>query len=279
MLEQNYIKRQAKEHDGFRRFAIKQAQRVHQIDMRMRLGILHDPEAQQRMHEREHRAAEERKRKQELSTVRTEAEQKKFEEEQARGEKDGPERKEKPVKVKIRPLSEGKAIELGANFFSEAFIFAVAAGLIIWDTWRSRKKESARRDDIAERLGDLEAEVERLRSKYEPHLEPLDVKPKITTYAWYNPSGWFTRSEPVKAEGEEGASSIAGNVPIANPEKSIQPTPVSALAQETDQEFPTKDRKASEQTSAKSLKAEANSTPQSAHERTSQAQPGIEKGR
>lgn len=31
----NYIKRQAKEHEAFRRFAVNQAQRVHRIDMRM----------------------------------------------------------------------------------------------------------------------------------------------------------------------------------------------------------------------------------------------------
>lgn len=247
--------------------------------MRMRLGILHDPEAQQRMHEREQRAAEERKRKQEIPTVRTEEEQKKFEEEQARGEKDAPEKKDKPAKVKIRPLSESKAIELGANFFSEAFIFAVAAGLIVWDTWRSRKKESARRDDVAERLADLEAEVERLRSKYEPHLEPLDVKPKITTYAWYNPSGWFTRTEPVKAEGEEGVSSIAGNVPNVNPEKSVQPTLIPALAKEMHEGFPAKDRKAPEPTSTDNMKAEADSNPKSANDRAGQAQLGIKRDR
>jgi hypothetical protein len=34
----NYIKRQAKEHDAFRRFAVNQAQRVHRIDMRMVCG-------------------------------------------------------------------------------------------------------------------------------------------------------------------------------------------------------------------------------------------------
>ncbi|EME79572.1 uncharacterized protein MYCFIDRAFT_23654, partial [Pseudocercospora fijiensis CIRAD86] len=116
----NYIKRQAKEHEGFRRFAVGAAQGVHRLDMRMRLGLLHDPEAQQRMHE--------------------------------------------PHKPKIRPLTEARAIELGANFFSEAFIFGVAVGLLLFENWRSRSKASARRDEVSERLEQLEAEVESLRA-------------------------------------------------------------------------------------------------------------------
>ncbi|KAH9815678.1 Optic atrophy 3 protein (OPA3) [Teratosphaeria destructans] len=214
----NYIKRQAKEHDGFRRFAVTQAQRVHRIDMRMRLGILHDAEAQQRMHEREQRAADEKKRKAEAPTARTEAEQKKFDEDQAKAEAEGrkQEKKEPAPKVKIRPLSEAKAIELGANFFSEAFIFAVAAGLIVWDTWRSRRKESQRRDDVADRLDALEMEVQRLRLRYEP-LAVEGVKrrgEREREYAWYNPVGWWRRSEPVEAEGEVSVRDITGSVPV-----------------------------------------------------------------
>ncbi|KAK1036197.1 hypothetical protein LTS16_013902 [Friedmanniomyces endolithicus] len=175
----NYIKRQAKEHVGFRRFAVAQAQRVHQVDMRMRLGILHDAEAQQRMHEREQKAAEERKRKAEAPT----------------------------------------AIELGANFFSEAFIFAVAAGLLVWDNWRSRRKESARRDDVAEKLAELETEVGRLRLRYEPQLEETtEIAKPDPKYNWYNPAGWWKRTEPLDGgeipQGSDGNGSIPGNVPI-----------------------------------------------------------------
>ena len=163
----NYIKRQAKEHEGFRKFAVNQAQRVHRIDMRMRLGILHDPEAQQRMHEREQRAAEEKKRKAEQPTVRSELEQKKYEEQKAKEAADeaaGVSKKEEPksVKAKIRPLSEARAIELGANFFSEAFIFGVAVSLIVFEQWRRSAKESDRRDDVADQLEELKAEVSRV---------------------------------------------------------------------------------------------------------------------
>ncbi|KXT13796.1 hypothetical protein AC579_2344 [Pseudocercospora musae] len=174
----NYIKRQAKEHEGFRRFAVGAAQGVHRLDMRMRLGLLHDPEAQQRMHEREKRAAEEKKRRrEEMPTVRSEEEQKKYEEQKAQEAADeaaGTKKtEEKWHKPKIRPLTEARAIELGANFFSEAFIFGVAVGLLLFENWRSRSKASARRDEVSERLEQLEAEVESLRARLDPDLETL----------------------------------------------------------------------------------------------------------
>lgn len=170
--------------------------------MRMRLGILHDPEAQQRMHEREQRLAEEKKRKAEAPTVRSELEQKTWEEQQAKEGAEGAEAKakeeQKQHRPKIKPLSEARAIELGANFFSEAFIFGVAVGLLVWDNWRSRAKESARRDDVADRLEALEADVEALRKELDPDLEALhdlgervrELRKKKQT-SWWNPGGWI----------------------------------------------------------------------------------------
>ncbi|KAK5134654.1 hypothetical protein LTR08_006310 [Meristemomyces frigidus] len=239
----NYIKRQTKDHEGFRRFAVRQAQRVHQVDMRMRLGILHDAEAQQRMHDREARAAEERKKKEEVPTVRSEAEQKRHEEDQTKSnmeaeKSEGKVVEKKQAKVKIRPLSEAKAIELGANFFSEAFIFAVAAGLLVWDSWRSRAKESARRDGVAERLSELEVEVERLRAKHEPETAVSREVVRAGTeterrYGWYNPAGWWARSEPAVsggAQGSEGVKVIPGSVPGPSPAEAVKPTPIPSGA-------------------------------------------------
>ncbi|RMY56421.1 hypothetical protein D0865_03664 [Hortaea werneckii] len=191
----NYIKRQTKEHDGFRRFAVKQAQRIHQIDMRMRLGLLHDADAQQRMHEREQRAAEDKKRRAESPTVRTELEQRKHDEDQAKGESASDKKKEEEKKhrVRIRPLSDAKAIEL--------------AGLLVWDSWRSRAKESARRDDVAERIEQLEAEVYRLRSEHEPELAGLKEQIKRTPqYSWFNPKAWLPSAQPEEKEGGRPAA-------------------------------------------------------------------------
>ncbi|CAK4030850.1 Hypothetical predicted protein [Lecanosticta acicola] len=218
----NYIKRQAKEHEGFRRFAVSSAQRVHRFDMRMRLGILHDPEAQQRMHEREQRAAEEKKRRAETPTVRSEAEQKAYDEQKAKASsEEGSEKKEdKPHKVKIRPLSESRAIELGANFFSEAFIFGVAVGVLLFENWRSRRKESARRDEVAERLEQLESEVESLRAKLDPDLETLhdlserikEAKQRRESGNWWNPLTWGPARTPedtaIMEEGRDVGKSV-----------------------------------------------------------------------
>ncbi|KAK3719116.1 hypothetical protein LTR37_004680 [Vermiconidia calcicola] len=247
----NYIKRQAREHEGFRRFAINQAQRVHRIDMRMRLGILHDPEAQQRMHEREQRAAEEKKKKAEAPTVRSEEQQKKHDEQKAQDKEERKDEKkeENRQKVKIRPLSDARAIELGANFFSETFIFAVAVSLLLLENYRSSRKSNQRRDEVAERIEALEAQVGRLQEEHHlPELEALNEKIKKSRearnkYSWYNPAGWWRRTDPdirddddggVPGEVEEFGSKkrIHGNVPGPPPEQAVKPPPPSEAKSE-----------------------------------------------
>ncbi|KAF8456163.1 optic atrophy 3 protein-domain-containing protein, partial [Terfezia claveryi] len=56
----------------------------------------------------------------------------------------------------IRPLSETKAIDRGAAFISEFFLFAVAGSLILFESLRSRRKETNRQDIVTERLERLE---------------------------------------------------------------------------------------------------------------------------
>ena len=154
--------------------------------MRMRLGMLHDSAAQERMAERERKLAEERKKKAETPTVLSEVEQKKKDEEEAKEHAEGgAKQEEKPYRPRIRPLSEAKAIELGANFFSESFIFAVAVGLLVWDSWRSRSKAKDQRELLEDRLDIVEAEVERLRNKYEPNWEAISQDPEPERYSWY----------------------------------------------------------------------------------------------
>ncbi|KAH0555904.1 hypothetical protein GP486_006152 [Trichoglossum hirsutum] len=59
-------------------------------------------------------------------------------------------------KPRIRPLPEAKAIDTGATFISEAFLFLVTGSLIVFESWRSRRKENTRREDVADRLAELE---------------------------------------------------------------------------------------------------------------------------
>lgn len=70
--------------------------------------------------------------------------------------KDGKDKAVAPPTPRIRPLSESKAIDAGANFISEAFLFVVAGSLILAEAWRSRRKEASRRDIVTERLELLE---------------------------------------------------------------------------------------------------------------------------
>ena len=142
--------------------------------MRMRLGILHDAAAQERMHAREAAEAAKKKKDAEIPTARTEAEQKAHDEE-GKDPEEKEKSQQKPPPPKIRPLTEAKAIDLGANFASESFIFMVAAGLLVFERWWSRRKESAKDEHVVERLtaleeqtetiSYLEAEVQRLRAE------------------------------------------------------------------------------------------------------------------
>lgn len=55
-----------------------------------------------------------------------------------------------------------RAIDNGANFIAESFLFLVAASLILAETWRSSNKESKRREGVADQLEELSNEVHRL---------------------------------------------------------------------------------------------------------------------
>lgn len=125
--------------------------------MRWRIGLLQDSAALERQAVRDAAKREAEKKKAQIPTVKTEA-QVKAEEEAASKEKSTEDKEKHPPKPKIKPLSETKAIESGANFISETFLFGVAASLIIFESWRSGRKERNRRDQVAERLNDLEDE-------------------------------------------------------------------------------------------------------------------------
>ena len=133
------------------------AQALHRVDMRWRIGLLQDAAALEKQAARDAAKKEAERRKAHTPTVKTEA-QTKAEEAQASKEKTTEEKDKLPPKPKIKPLSETKAIESGANFISETFLFTVAASLIIFESWRSGRKEKNRRDKVAEQLGDLEEE-------------------------------------------------------------------------------------------------------------------------
>ncbi|KAI8974236.1 OPA3-domain-containing protein [Trametes punicea] len=65
----------------------------------------------------------------------------------------------------VRPLSETRAIENGANALAEGFLFSVAASLILAETWRSSRNQSKRRDAVDESLDSLKTSVQELKER------------------------------------------------------------------------------------------------------------------
>lgn len=138
--------------------------------MRWRIGLLQDAAALERQAQKDAAKDAAKKKQSNAPTVKTEAETKAEEEAASKAAEQDHESEKPRPKPKIRPLTDAKAIETGANFISETFLFSVAAGLILFETWRSRRKESTRRDGVKDRLDDLE-ESERAARKALIELE------------------------------------------------------------------------------------------------------------
>ncbi|KAJ7133768.1 OPA3-domain-containing protein [Mycena crocata] len=76
----------------------------------------------------------------------------------------------------IRPLSETRAIENGANALAEGFLFTVAAGLILGEAWRSSRSQSKRRDVVDEQIEDLGTKVEDLTAQVTTLATSIDER-------------------------------------------------------------------------------------------------------
>ncbi|KAL1960996.1 hypothetical protein VTO42DRAFT_4884 [Malbranchea cinnamomea] len=152
----NQIKAQAREHERFRRLCVSFAQSLHRVDMRLRLGLLQSSAQIEKQMARDAAEAAAKKQKAQIPTVKTEAQMKADLAAEAKLEKAAHEAAKPLPMPRIRPLSEAKAIDMGANFISEAFLFLVAAGVIVFESLRARRKETSRREDVADRLAELE---------------------------------------------------------------------------------------------------------------------------
>jgi hypothetical protein len=149
--------------------------------MRMRLGLLQDPAVIDRQIAKEVAAAEAARRREQAPTVKTEEETKADE---ALSDKDREAIKKKAEaarKPRIRPLSEAKAIETGANFVAEAFIFSVGIMVIVAEQWRQRWKARNARDDIREDVDELRAELKIVKAELEETKGQLLQKPEPTS--------------------------------------------------------------------------------------------------
>ncbi|MCJ1242854.1 hypothetical protein MMC30_000049 [Trapelia coarctata] len=250
----NRIKAQAREHPQFRGVCVSIAQSIHRLDMRLRLGLLQDQAAIDRQIAREAAEAQAKKAKAEIPTVKTEA-QTKADEAAALKEKEKGGEKAKSTsapKVRIRPLSEAKAIDSGATFISETFLFGVALSTIMFEAWRRRREEVSRRSDVSEKLQELEEkdraktalleelqhEVEELRSargyggsswfwgSKNPPKEPAKPTPGGPTKGKLSsPSNIHAHDEwaEIASRSESGTSSASSNTTATSSASSVKP--------------------------------------------------------
>ena len=121
----------------------------------MRLGLLQDTATIDRQIAREAQEALNRKKAAEIPTVKTEA-QTIADEHASEHAKEKAAEAAKLRAPRIKPLSESKAIDMGANFVSETFIFLVGIGVLVWAEWLSRRSSAKKRSGLEERIAELE---------------------------------------------------------------------------------------------------------------------------
>lgn len=152
------------------------AQRLHRIDMRMKLGLLQDPAAIDRQIARELKEAEKKRKQDAIPTVKTEAEIIAEEAEKKEERKYVEEHVKSSIKPpRIRPLSEAKAIDSGANFIAETFLFIVAGGLILLEAWRRDRKDKKQDADVNQKLEEAEKEREEMKVQMALLKEEIDA--------------------------------------------------------------------------------------------------------
>lgn len=196
--------------------------------MRMRLGLLQDPAVIDRQIAKEVAAAEAARRRSQAPTVKTEAETK-AEEQMTKQEREAAKKKiEAAHKPRIRPLSESKAIEMGANFVAETFIFAVGIGVIIFEQWRQRRKAKNQRDDIREDIDEMKAEIRALKAQLEESSarQPESATGKLLGFWKGTPKTGDKKIEDNTAT--ENRTPSEDKVPLATDATSSAPPPPAA---------------------------------------------------
>ncbi|KAL6858525.1 optic atrophy 3-like protein [Trichoderma novae-zelandiae] len=159
----NRIKAQAHDHPRFRALAARYGQAIHQLNMKLSVALLRDPEAERRAREQA-----------EAPTVKTEEQYRREEEKQKSKRKHETQQPSHPRftlqsvwRRKFRPLPENKAVDLFADVAGDTFILGVAGALIIYEYYKSSQKPDANK----ERLDELNRRFEELQRKEEELAE------------------------------------------------------------------------------------------------------------
>ncbi|KAI0553769.1 hypothetical protein F4679DRAFT_435693 [Xylaria curta] len=166
----NQIKKQAHDHPGFRKFAARYGQMIHQLNMRTSVALLRNVDAEMKAKE-----------KAEAPTVKTKEETEKEDGIRAKhGATNHEIRAKKTFPItsiwrrKFRPLPEAKAVDLFADVIGDAFILLVATALILFEYHRSAQKPDANLEKIAkltERFEELERREKELEDAEKQHRD------------------------------------------------------------------------------------------------------------
>ncbi|TGJ80052.1 hypothetical protein E0Z10_g8715 [Xylaria hypoxylon] len=164
----NQIKKQAHDHPGFRVFAARYGQMMHQLNMRLSVAVLRNVDAETKAKE-----------KAEAPTVKTKEEIEKEESIRAKYGVTNSEIRAKrsfPITTiwrrKFRPLPEVKAVDLFADVIGDGFILLVAIVLIFYEYHRSSQKPDSNLDritNLTQRFDELEKREKELEEAEKQH--------------------------------------------------------------------------------------------------------------
>ncbi|KAK0383240.1 hypothetical protein NLU13_9153 [Sarocladium strictum] len=169
----NRIKARAHDHPRFRAFAARYGQSIHQLNMRLSVALLRDPEAERRAKE-----------KAEAPTVKTEDQIKQEEVQKAKDAQSSETKKPRrnPFQNiwsrKFRSLPEAKAVDLFADVVGDAFILGVATALLLYEYWRASQKPDAnaqRLDELEQRYAELKKREDELAEAEERQRQRFDT--------------------------------------------------------------------------------------------------------
>lgn len=72
-----------------------------------------------------------------------------------------------------------RAVANGANALAEGFLFMVAAGLIIGETYRGSRSTAKRKDYVDEQLESLQEEISKLKERWKAEEEELIQRTQV----------------------------------------------------------------------------------------------------
>lgn len=78
-------------------------------------------------------------------------------------------------KADYKALSEERAVELGSEILGETFLYSIAAGYIVYEYWRSVRKEQMKQDEQNLHISELQAQTAKLEQQVTGLQQTLDT--------------------------------------------------------------------------------------------------------